>query len=392
MRPGSVNIYQQCVLITNASSGYRLKFPSDSKFKFFKLNEYEACDTAPITSDTIADIINDQYITQYERIIDNIHTSSSDSDPYTDASDNSDRNSGPETEINNLFNPSSNITKSTIDYNESTDHGRQADVIQNDVYYELDNSIDLVSETDNIPSATYTPITIVFIAESEGEYIDTVEAVDSSTGEVIGSFSVGIQVYDKDEKLYINASNMGIELPSEIDNAMLEKIPYEMHTDWNLLNDKMRELLVNYDKIWMNKGSYKSIKNALNWFGYRYVDLYNIWKVSTPSGIRYISSPISQDSIESQYTDAFDKTTSYNMRINTSNIQYIDDYYVEDYSRQQKFELTEEEMKDKTVLLKEFMNQYFMPVHSKIKNAYFDRYTNEKITYNKKIYYTVIEN
>lgn len=70
------------------------------------------------------------------------------------------------------------------------------------------------------------------------------------------------------EQLTINGHNMGINLPKEIIDAVYNSSIQNSNIDLNLYNIKMKEYLLNYMGIRGQLGSYDSVFNSLEWFGW----------------------------------------------------------------------------------------------------------------------------
>ena len=134
----------------------------------------------------------------------------------------------------------------------------------------------------------YSNIYLVGCAEEPGEFIDEV----TINGQPL---KVGMEVYGENELLRLNLQNMGIELPDDIVTSIYETDLYEEKTDWVTLNNKWRELLINYMDIAGCKGNYKSLQNSLEWFNYgRLVELRECWKHETEDGVKLMDRPLNR--------------------------------------------------------------------------------------------------
>lgn len=131
---------------------------------------------------------------------------------------------------------------------------------------------------------------ITFLCQSdvEGEYIEDI-TIDEE------EIRIGAQFWEQNEPLEINLQNMGAEIPSIIQKAIYSNDIFEDHPDWILLNRKFKELLINYMEVLGNKGSMKSLQNALSWFEYGdLVELREVWKYETLAGTKYAERPVQQ--------------------------------------------------------------------------------------------------
>lgn len=210
-------------------------------------------------------------------------------------------------------------------------------------------------------------------SDVEGEFIETFYINNIP-------YKVGAEFYGENESLRINLANQGTELPTIIGKAIYGSDLYEENVDWVLLNRKFRELLVSHLDVMDNKGSYKSLYNALKWFEYgNLVELREVWKYDTPDGTKYYDCPvqtiINEDVKDRMFNSA--KTTYFALRHLKRDIIGHDGngpvyegtvFNYDPDSNDNVHGITckwaEEEMKLKMVLLGNFLETYFMPVHA----------------------------
>lgn len=216
---------------------------------------------------------------------------------------------------------------------------------------------------------------IVCRSEVEGEFIENfkINGVE---------FRVGAEFWGENESLQINLANQGTEIPSSVGRAIYGSDVYEEDPDWVLLNRKFKELLVSHMDVMDNKGSYKSLENALAWFEYGdQVEMREVWKYHTPAGTKYYDTPIAKMVTEELKQRFFNssKTTSFTLR-NLKRIfdnhddelpKYNNRRYVEGDTRiidadKLACMWSEDEMRLKMVLLCNFLETYFMPIHTEI--------------------------
>ena len=152
----------------------------------------------------------------------------------------------------------------------------------------IDNKKALKKELDIAAENGYANIYLVGRADEPGEFIESITINDEP-------LRIGMEVYGENELLRINLQNMGVELPDNITTALYETDLYEEKTDWVTLNNKWRELLINYMDIAGCKGNYKSLENSLEWFNYgRLVELRECWKHDTEDGIKLMDGPLNR--------------------------------------------------------------------------------------------------
>ena len=151
---------------------------------------------------------------------------------------------------------------------------------------------------------------IICRSDVEGEFIETFY-IDTLP------YKVGAEFYGENESLSINLANQGTEIPAMVAKAIYGTDLYEENIDWVLLNRKFRELLTSHLDVMDNKGSYKSLRNALAWFEYdKLVELREVWKFTTPDGTKYFDCPIQtivSDGIKTRMFNSA-KTTHFALR------------------------------------------------------------------------------
>ncbi len=95
----------------------------------------------------------------------------------------------------------------------------------------------------------------------------------------IQTILIGADFYDEREELLININNQGSEFPEVIQRAIYDSNVHEEAKDNILMNRKYKELLMDYIDILGTRGSYSSLINSLEWFGYGdVVKLKEYWK------------------------------------------------------------------------------------------------------------------
>lgn len=226
-------------------------------------------------------------------------------------------------------------------------------------------------------------LNIILDSTVEGEFIADLH-IDNEC------ISVGAQFFGEDEALNINLANQGLEMTNIVEKSLYESDPHTEPIDYVRLNAKLKELFVNFMDIHGNKGSYKSLINSLEWFGYHdLVELREIWRYHTPDGTKYYDRSLSKELTDVVKQRIFNsaKTTSLYLR---HLVHHFDEplhfpgeldetqptfptYY--NYAEEQftgrvfdkmvtKWSL--EDMKLKMVLLGAFFERYFMSIHNEL--------------------------
>jgi hypothetical protein len=219
-------------------------------------------------------------------------------------------------------------------------------------------------------------IYILASCKQEGEYLEDLYI----NGE---KFIIGSSFYDKYEPHKINLSNLGVEIPESVARAIYDSNVHEDEIDNILLNRKYKELLNEYWNIIANKGSYKSLYNALSWFEYGdLIKIQEFWQNTDSYNQQDIKSYISTR--VSDYLSNNKKTTYIGLYLplqqlckdKNENIKYPSIAEVVNLSNYNGFIREENpELMDvctkwshddlclKMYLVGNFFETYFMPIH-----------------------------
>lgn len=121
---------------------------------------------------------------------------------------------------------------------------------------------------------TNTPIyfSVGFQTEVEGCYqnIMAMYIVSNKTNKkyILGLFTFLTEVIGEDERYRALLGNLGIPDPVKYPNIFKSQDPDEQGIDWTLINDKSKELMINYDNIFPYVGTYKALMGAIKFLGY----------------------------------------------------------------------------------------------------------------------------
>lgn len=209
-------------------------------------------------------------------------------------------------------------------------------------------------------------VNVACSSKNEGEFICKIKIGDS------GYIRVGADFYGEWEPTYINLSNMGVEIPDTVQKAIYDSNVHEDLTDNILINRKFKELLSNYWDIIANKGSYKSLKNALEWFEWDdTLNVKEIWRHSDAGRIVFDDREI-MSVIENKVEDTFNnflKTTFISLYCAMQ--EETDEYDSEGNPELKAVVLkwSRDDLQLKLALLAQFFGIYFLPIHLSILHA-----------------------
>ena len=128
------------------------------------------------------------------------------------------------------------------------------------------------------------------IVDTGGTYYTgmTYQAFNTSGGTYFFNINVEPQTYAKiqiygeteneDERFKVVLNNLGIQINPEDEYIFKESDINEFGIDYIKLNSKRKEMLSIYPDIWNYIGAYKSLINAINYFGYNDLKLYEYYR------------------------------------------------------------------------------------------------------------------
>ena len=108
-------------------------------------------------------------------------------------------------------------------------------------------------------------------ADVEGVYIGEVDILDvtfTTSSKLLFNTLVECEVESEDERLGLLLENFGRDINFEEEAILRDSDISEGNTNFILLNQKRKEMLLQGDEIWPYVGSYKGLVNMVNWFGY----------------------------------------------------------------------------------------------------------------------------
>ncbi len=94
----------------------------------------------------------------------------------------------------------------------------------------------------------------------------------------IARFSVYGQTETEDVRFKVNLNNLGVQISDDTAKIFKESDIKDDAVDYRLLNRKRKEMLTTYREIYDYIGSYKGLINAINFFGYTDLELYEYYR------------------------------------------------------------------------------------------------------------------
>ena len=118
----------------------------------------------------------------------------------------------------------------------------------------------------------------------------------------IGRFSISGQTEIEDIRYETELTNAGKNITSDDIFIFKTYDINEQGVDWTFLNRKRKEMLLVKDDIYPYVGAYKAIINAINYFGYNDLELYEYYRNINPNSVDY------QKLYKIEIPDIFDNT------------------------------------------------------------------------------------
>ena len=123
-------------------------------------------------------------------------------------------------------------------------------------------------------------INLGFQSEYEGIFIKNVIIVDETlpySQKLIAQISYRAESIGEDERLNVLLNNFGQQIGLGEEAIFRDSDVNESYPDYELLNVKRKELLLEYSNIFPYLGSYKGLVNVVNWFGYPDLRIKEYW-------------------------------------------------------------------------------------------------------------------
>ena len=136
---------------------------------------------------------------------------------------------------------------------------------------------------DSTPSSKALPIHIAFMANEKYDattYNRTL--IMSYNGSTVARIKFYAETVEEDERLRIWNSNLGYNITPEDTMIFYKSDIKEYRPDYQLLNEKRKELMMEGSNIYPFIGSYKAIINTIKFFGYENLSIIEYWRNVNP--------------------------------------------------------------------------------------------------------------
>lgn len=222
-------------------------------------------------------------------------------------------------------------------------------------------------------------INLCINTKEENTYRRTLRIVDRSTAKIVAEITVYGESIEEDERLKVMTQNFGYNIIAKDSSIFREVDINEALPDFQEINEKRKEIMLEGHNIYTFIGSYKGLINAIKFFGYDNLQVKEFWKnVNSNSdkfGTYIQSNPIGvfdpivelNDKKISLPNKNFRKTSLFSLIYKINEIR--EDFYdIDDLPlTEETSDFTIEEVLIKLFGLKEKLEKEFLPLNAHIK-------------------------
>jgi len=141
---------------------------------------------------------------------------------------------------------------------------------------------------DNTLSSKALPIHVAFMANEKYDATTYNRTLVMSYGrQTVAKIKFFAETVEEDERLKIWNSNLGYNITPEDEMIFYKSDIKEYMPDYQLLNEKRKELMMEGSNIYPYIGSYKAIINAIKFFGYDNLNIIEYWKNVNPDDVNF---------------------------------------------------------------------------------------------------------
>lgn len=205
----------------------------------------------------------------------------------------------------------------------------------------------------------------------------------------VAEIAVYGEVEGEDERFKLVLENFGRDIVSEVGTVFRTSDVNEQLPNYQIINEKRKELLAAGDEIFPYTGSYKGFINAIKFFGYGDLRLKEYWKnidITSPLYGKYSQTevPLNLKNINNESltpNQVWKKTSRFSLVYDINKLTGTFDENGEPIT-QDAFQFTNEEVLVKLFSLKNVLKKYFLPLNARIvditgEGIYFDTYATE---------------
>ncbi len=205
----------------------------------------------------------------------------------------------------------------------------------------------------------------------------------------VAEIAVYGEVEGEDERFKIILDNFGNDIVPDVGPVFRSSDVNEALPDYQIVNEKRKELLAAGEEIFPYTGSYRGFINAIKFFGYGDLRLKEYWKnidITSPLYGKYSQTevPLDLKDINNESlipSQVWKKTSKFSLVYDINELTGTVDEFGQPIT-QDSFQFTNEEVLIKLFSLKNALKKYFLPLNARIvditgEGIYFDTYATE---------------
>ena len=152
----------------------------------------------------------------------------------------------------------------------------------------LVNTFDTYEVSLDNTDQTLLPIHIAFCANEKYDATTYNRTLFMYYGkDIVAKIKFYAETVEEDERLNIWNANLGYKITPEDEMIFHRSDINEYKSDYILLNEKRKELMLEGSNIYPYVGSYKAIINAIKFFGYENLNIIEYWKNINPDDVNF---------------------------------------------------------------------------------------------------------
>lgn len=234
-------------------------------------------------------------------------------------------------------------------------------------------------ELDESFSKKALPLHIAFSSPEKYDATTFKRSLDMNyNGKKIAKITFFAETIEEDERLKVLNKNMGYNIKPKDTIIFKESDIKECYPNYELLNQKRKELMIEGHNIYPYIGSYKAIINVIKYFGYENLNIIEYWRnVDSTSENFGMIFPTSKYKLTNKETlnvsgNIIPLPNKNYRKLNNISLVYTINHIIDEYDElelplvKEDFSFTMEEVMIKLFELRRKLNDEFMPASSRI--------------------------
>lgn len=258
------------------------------------------------------------------------------------------------------------------------------------IYVNVEDNVILTPQSSGVVTSTFDGIhtvtagaskealqfTIALHSEEDSSHYRYLKIYDTADNHLVADIYVYGETVGEDERLGVLLSNLGASISTKDQFIFKEHDINEVGTDWQLINRKRKELLLELSNIKPFIGTYKALINAIKFYGYNNLTLKEYWLMIDDRSAMFgkmkaIEIPGNSNGFASKRahvalpSSSYKKTSRFGLyyKLNTPTGAF-DEWDIAQVK--EVFDFTPEEVLIKLYGLKNKLQKEYVPLHARI--------------------------